>query len=69
MPRINFSGQTFDVPEQVSGSDLRRILGLSQSELPVRVEGDGSYQPINEDDEYHIADETKLDRVNKLVNG
>ena len=69
MPRINFDGQNFEVPEQVSGADLKRLLGLSQNEVPVRVGNDGAYQPINERDEYHIEDESRFDRINRLENG
>lgn len=69
MPRINFNGQSFEVPGQVSGADLKRLLGLSQNEVPVRVGNDGAYEPMRERDEYHIEDESRFDRINRLENG
>lgn len=69
MPRIRFNGQNFDAPEQVSGRDLKDILNPAQDEIPVMVGKDGSYQPINNHDEYHIDDEMNFDAIHKLENG
>jgi len=69
MPRINFDGQSFEVPGQVSGADLRNVLGLNRNEVPVRIGGDGSYEPMREQDEYHINDETHFGKIHRLENG
>lgn len=69
MPRINFRGQTIEVPEQVSGQDLKDLLGIEGNQIPVRVKKNGDYEPINEQSEYRIEDDTRYDRLNRLENG
>jgi len=69
MPRVNFQGQNMDLPEQVNGTDLRRMLNLRPDERPVRVRNDGNYESINDNEQYFIPDEAKLDTVHELRNG
>jgi hypothetical protein len=69
MPRINFDGQSFNVPGQVNGADLRQLLGVGPNEVPVRIGNDGNYEPIKDRDEYHISDETSFGKIHRLENG
>lgn len=71
MARVNLQGQNFEVPDQINGRDLRQALNLRPDEVPVRVNRDGNYEPINNDNEqYHIQDENQLfDKIHRLENG
>jgi hypothetical protein len=69
MPRINFDGQDFNVPNQVNGADLKNLLGLGPNEVPVKIGNDGGYEPVKDKDEYHINDETSFSRIHRLENG
>jgi hypothetical protein len=46
-----------------------RVPHVSQNEVPVRVGKDGGYEPMRDRDEYHIEDESRFDRINRLENG
>lgn len=68
MARVNLRGEEFNVPDQINGRDLRQALNVRQDEVPVRV-NNGNYEPINDNEQYHIQDEQHFDKINRLQNG
>lgn len=69
MARVNLQGQNFEIPDRVNGRDLRQALNLRPDEVPVRVNRDGNYEPVNDNEQYFIQDEQHFDKINRLQNG
>jgi hypothetical protein len=69
MARVNVRGQEFNIPDQINGRDLRQALNTRPDEIPVRVNREGDFEPINNDNEYRIQDENQFDKIHRLENG
>ena len=69
MARVNVRGQNFEIPDQINGRDLRQTLNTRPDEIPVRVNRDGNYESINDNEQYHIQDENQFDKIHRLENG
>lgn len=69
MARVNLRGEEFNIPDQINGRDLRQALNTRPDEIPVRVNRGGDFEPINNDNEYRIQDESQFDKIHRLENG